>query len=239
MTKYNILVVDPPYNFKDSLSMSDVARGSSSNYRILHNNDLLSLPISDVCANDAILALWVPSALLPFGFSLLAKWEFEFKQTYVWIKTKNKPLDFFKKAVLACLKNSEVCYDEFAYKRLVRDIASGVDNINFNSKDTILSFGMGRLFRQTHEIALIGVRGNVYNRLRNRSQRSVAFAKTYKHSEKPEHLQNSLDVMFPDDMKRLEVFARRDRINWTCIGLECPSTLGEDVKDSLARLAKE
>jgi N6-adenosine-specific RNA methylase IME4 len=239
MSKYNIFVVDPPYTFRDSLSMSNVARGANANYKVINNNDLLSLPIQDICADDAIMALWVPSTLLPFGLFLLAKWGFEFKQTYVWIKIKSRPLDFFKKAILRCKKSPEVYYDEFAYKRVVQSIAASVDNINFNSKDTILSFGMGRLFRQTHELALIGIRGNVYKYLRNKSQRSVSFDTVHKHSEKPEFLQNSLDVMFPDDMKRLEIFARRDRVNWTCVGLECPSTLGEDIRTSLTRLARE
>ena len=42
--------------------------------------------------------------------------------------------------------------------------------------DNCLSFGMGRLFRQAHEIALVGINNTkIYKQLENRSQRSVSF----------------------------------------------------------------
>ena len=55
------------------------------------------------------------------------------------------------------------------------------------------------------------------------------------HSQKPEQLQDSLDLMFPQ-WNKLELFCRRDRLNWDCIGNECPSTTGEDIRDVLTRM---
>lgn len=78
--------------------------------------------------------------------------------------------------------------------------------------------GMGRLFRQSHEIALIGIHGkSVYKNLKNKAQRSVGFDLNEGHSIKPETLHNRLDLMFPSANK-LELFARRIRPNWTCLG---------------------
>ena len=37
----------------------------------------------------------------------------------------------------------------------------------------------------------------------------------------------------------LELFARRDRPGWTTVGLECPSTEGEDIFASIDRLTDE
>ena len=97
---------------------------------------------------------------------------------------------------------------------------------------------MGHLFRQTHEICLIGINNNgVYKKLKNKSQRSVMFAENLKHSAKPELLQDRLELMFPD-ANFLEVFGRRSRSNWTVIGNESPTTLGEDIRISLANLCK-
>jgi N6-adenosine-specific RNA methylase IME4 len=79
------------------------------------------------------------------------------------------------------------------------------------------SVGMGRLFRQSHEIALIGTLGSVYTHLNDRSQRSVAFDLNVAHSVKPPTLQDRLELMFPNAL-RLEVFARRVRPSWTCVG---------------------
>ncbi len=93
---------------------------------------------------------------------------------------------------------------------------------------------MGRLFRQTHEICLIGTNNNkIYKKLKNKSQRSVSFGENLKHSAKPEHLQNSLDEMFPGTEK-LEMFARRHRKDWLCVGNEICN--GEDIRDSLKNL---
>lgn len=99
-----------------------------------------------------------------------------------------------------------------------------------------LAFGMGRLFRQTHETALICTSGKtVYPFLEDHSQRSVCFYPNLGHSRKPPNLHMSLDVMFPK-AQRLEMFARQDSPGWTCVGKECPSSLGEDIVDSILRL---
>ena len=97
---------------------------------------------------------------------------------------------------------------------------------------------MGHCFRQTHELALIGTRGKYTQILQNRSQRSVHISPSLsKHSEKTEELQNRLDIMFPNETK-LEMFARRERPGYTCVGWESPSTIKEDIRDSIERLAK-
>lgn len=99
-----------------------------------------------------------------------------------------------------------------------------------------LAFGMGRLFRQTHETALICTSGKtVYPFLEDHSQRSVCFFPNLGHSQKPPNLHISLDTMFPE-AQRLEMFARRTCTGWTCVGKECPSSLGEDIVDSIQRL---
>ena len=93
---------------------------------------------------------------------------------------------------------------------------------------------MGRLFRQTHEICLIGVNNTkIYSSLENRSQRSVCFEENKGHSTKPEHLQNSLDLMFPKAQK-LEMFARRNRKGWFAVGHGVSQ--GEDILSSLNNL---
>ena len=99
-----------------------------------------------------------------------------------------------------------------------------------------MAFGMGHLFRGVAEKAIIGVRGKYKHDLESRSERGGCLHPATKHSVKPETLQDSLDAMFPE-RDRLEMFARRNRDNWTCIGNEAPNTKGEDIRDALKRLA--
>jgi N6-adenosine-specific RNA methylase IME4 len=231
--KYDVIVADPAWSFKDSLKMSDVARGASSNYATMTISDIKRLPVKDVCnPAGAVLCLWVPSSLLQEGLDTMQAWGFKHKQTYIWVKTKKEPLDFFRKAILAVRKQPEVAYDKYAYMRIIKSIA---DACLPAGKDLFksLAFGMGRLFRQTHEICLIGTNSNgIYKQLENKSQRSVCFAENLKHSAKPEDLQNSLEIMFPKAHK-LELFARRARPDWTCLGNEID---GDDIRDAIIKL---
>jgi|SRR5271166_817841 len=96
--------------------------------------------------------------------------------------------------------------------------------------DNILGFGMGKLFRQTHEICLIGINNTgIYKQLRNKSQRSVCLAQNNGHSIKPDALHDSLDTMFPNCLK-LELFARRKKEGWLTLGNEIN---GKDINDEL------
>jgi N6-adenosine-specific RNA methylase IME4 len=228
--RFRVICADPPwFFFFDALSMSEIKRGASSNYDTLTISDLKNLPVKDIADKDSVLVLWCPSSLLKEGLEVMEAWGFRQTQTHIWVKTKKVPLRNLKKIFLPS-------FDQIASISSIKDLRSIVDSILQKfSLDNILGFGMGHLFRQTHEIALVGVRGKIYNHLNNKSQRSVHFFPTTKHSTKPEVLQDMLDNMFPTG-DRLEMFARRDRKGWTCVGLECPSTMGIDIIDSLNQL---
>jgi N6-adenosine-specific RNA methylase IME4 len=223
---FRVIVADPPWPFGDTLSMSDVARGAEANYDTMTIKDIQELPIQKFAHKDgAILALWVPSSLLQEGMDTMKSWGFKHKQTYIWVKTKKIALS----DLVSVLKPKGVT--DKNYKDYFKRISTIVKSANMNA---ILAFGMGRLFRQTHEICLIGISDNkIYKRLKNKSQRSVSLAPNLRHSSKPEDLQDSLDEMFPTG-NRLELFARRHRKGWICLGNEICN--GEDIRVSLAKL---
>jgi N6-adenosine-specific RNA methylase IME4 len=234
--KFTCIVCDPPWNFKDSLKMSDVKRGAQANYDTMTMQEIRELPVKDYCHPDgAVLCLWVPSSLLQDGLDTMKAWGFEHKQTYIWVKTKIEPLQELKKYLKEATKH---LYNLEPHKKLSDAIttvryAYDMSQRVFPMINT-LAFGMGRLFRQTHEICLIGISSNkIYKQLNNKSQRSVSFGENLKHSAKPEHLQNSLEIMFPTAHK-LELFARRIRPGWTCLGNEICN--GEDIRVSLSKL---
>lgn len=95
--------------------------------------------------------------------------------------------------------------------------------------------GMGRLFRQSQEIALVCTRGRVHRHLELRNVSSLFLEPITKHSAKPEAPQDALERMFPSFTRRLELFARRERRGWTCVGNEID---GRDIRESVAELAK-
>lgn len=221
--KFSVLISDPAWSFSDKLQHSEVPRGAEANYSTMTISQIKQIPVKEISDPEgAILALWVPSSLLQEGLDVMKEWGFSHKQTYIWVKTKKEPLkDIFKNL----LKESSI--SSF--------ISKFTKEYSLNNS---LAFGMGRLFRQTHEICLIGINNNkIYKKLSNKSQRSVSFAENLKHSAKPEHLHHSLELMFSDkNINKIELFARRQRSGWMCIGNQSPMTMGEDINLSLQKL---
>ena len=229
---FQVIICDPPFSFGDKLQMSKVKRGAAANYSTMSIEEITALPIKDIAdPNGCLLALWVPSALLQDGLAIMSSWNFTFKQTYIWTKQKKEPF----KDLLNNIHKSLIDEDELS-KRTIKNILSHVGDTCKDQMNDMLQFGMGHLFRQAHEIALIGINNNaIYSKLMNRSQRSVSFAPNLKHSMKPSNLHQSLELMFPTANKA-EIFARHTRNGWTCIGNQCQTTMGQDIKDSLTDL---
>lgn len=220
MVTFDCLVADCPWAFSDKLTMSDVKRGAEANYNTMSTAELCALPVKNICADDSILVSWVPGSLIQDGMDVMKAWGFEQKQTWIWVKIKKNPLELLKKQVINTFKND-------SKEKIFYNI------LNFNINE-ILSFGMGRYFRQCHELALVGVRGKMASKVLDKSQRSVFFDVVKKHSAKPEGLQDKLDLMFPSkDFKKLELFARRERANWLCVGNESPASYGQNIKESI------
>jgi N6-adenosine-specific RNA methylase IME4 len=231
--KFDIIVSDPCWEFGDTLDMSNTPRSAKANYKTLTDEDIINLDVKNISSDNSVLSLWVPCSKLEIGMKTMSNWGFEQKQVFVWVKSKKNPLDVLVKNLRKEFRNLDI--NTASKSQLLRMITDGISIFDIND---VLNFYMGRLFRQTHEIALVGTRGSVYKYLdarEKRSQRSVFIAPIGKHSEKPEGFQDKLDIMFPSQTK-LEMFARRDRPGWTCVGLECPSTLKEDIRDSIVRL---
>lgn len=226
--KFQVIVADPPWSPSDSLSMSAIKRGAAANYPVMSIDEICELPVKNVADSDGcVLALWVLGSMLEDGLKVMKAWGFEQKQVYVWVKTK-KQKSINELAFQDSLKIIR------GWKNNPKELVNYLLKSSFIVGDWLLSFGMGRLFRQSHEICLIGVNNTkIYKKLNNKSQRSVCFFENQGHSTKPEHLQDSLDKMFPGTNK-LEMFARRKRQGWTVIGHDVSN--GEHINTSLLSL---
>jgi len=227
--KTNLIVADCPWSFSDKLEMSDVKRGAEANYSTLSIEDLKNLDVKSITEDDALLVLWCPSSLLKEGLEVMQSWGFRQTQTHVWVKIKISPFKFLLKEFIKSFKKDNL--------NILNIIKDGINSFNLNN---ILAFGMGRVFRGCHEIAILGVKGKIYKHIKNKSQRSVHFYPVTKHSEKPELLQDMLEKMFPDFKgKMVELFARREREGWVCVGNEIKGEhFPEDIRDSIERIKK-
>ncbi len=86
-------------------------------------------------------------------------------------------------------------------------------------------FGMGRILRAEHEIAILATRGRP--QVKNHSTRSTFLTEVdwaglsdtvQQHSQKPDAFYSIIESLFDGPM--LELFARKQRPGWVCIGDE-------------------
>lgn len=224
--RFRLICADPPWSFSDSLTMSEVSRGASSHYPTLTINALCELPVSEIAEDVAVLALWVPSSMLSDGIRVMESWGFRQKQSWIWVKTAPTTGWSTASGLLSSIGAGWLRTLRKAGLHPIFDDGTG------------LAFGMGRLGRNCHEVLIIGTRGKGVSKLvGSKSERTVFFAPAMPHSKKPEVAQDMLERLIPEGA-RLELFARRERPSWLCIGNQSPLTPGLDIRDWLAtRLA--
>lgn len=109
----------------------------------------------------------------------------------------------------------------FVHKQIVTWVktSKGEGVVDAPREDMSMAFGMGRYFRGVTEHALIGTRGKVSKLVKSKSERNIILHPAMPHSQKPEALQDMLERILPKG-PYLEMFARRARPGWDCVGLE-------------------
>jgi N6-adenosine-specific RNA methylase IME4 len=100
------------------------------------------------------------------------------------------------------------------------------------NKDGSVFKGVGNYTGSNTEPCYLIVRGK--KPVSEKLVQSVVLHPKMRHSQKPEQFQDLIERMYPpDNNKYLEVFARRNRKNWKCIGIELD---GKDIRESLKDL---
>jgi len=87
--RYNIIYADPPWSYEDKALAGN--RGAICKYPVMGIDELKSLPIKNIAADDAILFMWATLPKLPEALELTQSWGFKYKTTgFVWVKTNPK-----------------------------------------------------------------------------------------------------------------------------------------------------
>ena len=83
--RYSVIYADPPwkYDFSDSLS-----RAVENHYPTMELEEIKSLPVQDIAADQAILFLWCPPAFTKKAIGVLEAWGFEYRTNMVWVKDR-------------------------------------------------------------------------------------------------------------------------------------------------------
>jgi N6-adenosine-specific RNA methylase IME4 len=82
--KYPIILADPPWQFG---MYEQGIRAPENHYGTMPLDDICALPVPEVATPDAVLFLWVPSALLfSHAAPVLEAWGFTYRVNIVWVK---------------------------------------------------------------------------------------------------------------------------------------------------------
>jgi N6-adenosine-specific RNA methylase IME4 len=100
-----------------------------------------------------------------------------------------------------------------------------------NKNGTIFG-GPGSYTASNAEFVLLGVRGSM--RPERKMLNQVVITPRMPHSVKPEEVADRIELMYPQERK-LELFARRRRPGWACLGNEIT---GHDIRVDLEVLAR-
>lgn len=92
--KYNIIYTDSPWNYKDNANAGK--RGAIHKYPTMKDNDILTLPIKEISAENSALFLWITCPKLDIGLAAIKEYGFKFKGVaFTWIKTNKRNQDSF------------------------------------------------------------------------------------------------------------------------------------------------
>lgn len=108
--KFNIIYADPPWKFQTYSERGSQLKSTDCHYSCMKFDDILSLPVESIAADDSILFLWVTFPLLKEGLEVMKAWGFTYKTCgFNWVKRNKKADSFFLGLGYWTRSNSEIC----------------------------------------------------------------------------------------------------------------------------------
>ncbi|MGH1529633.1 MT-A70 family methyltransferase [Yersinia proxima] len=201
MSGYQLIYCDPPWQYGNKAS-----NGAAVNhYRTMSLTDLKRLPVWSLTAPDAVIAMWYTGNFNDEAKQLAEAWGFQVRtmKGFTWVKLNQLAEDHINKALAA---------------GEVNDFYDFLTLLNTQSR-----MNGGNYTRANTEDVLIAVRGNGLERL-NASIKQVVYSPLGEHSEKPWEVRHRLELLY-GDVKRIELFSRKDLEGWDTWGNECEQSI--------------
>lgn len=205
---FGVIVADPPWSFDNKATRA----AAEDHYATMSPAELIYMPVKEIAAANAHLALWTTDTHKELAFHVMEAWGFKYKCEAVWVKTNDIETQLYVDAEGA-IKIAHFLTNKWAKEDNEQMIRN---EPHYTPAALGLQIGLGNYFRHAHETVLFGTRGKASARIKNVP--SVFFAPRQEHSQKPEILQTFLEQM--SNPPGLELFARRVRPGWTMWGNE-------------------
>jgi N6-adenosine-specific RNA methylase IME4 len=82
------VLIDPPYPYDQKLTGKKTRGGAERHYETLAIEEIASLPVPDILAEDAMVWLWTTNAHVHHAFHLLEAWDLTYKVMGTWTKRR-------------------------------------------------------------------------------------------------------------------------------------------------------
>ncbi len=193
MNKYDVILIDPPWQFRVWSEETGHGRSAESYYRTMNIEDLCRLPIQNIAADNCALFIWtVWPSIFEYIPPLLKAWDFEYKtKAFSWWKLNKQ-----------------------WHKHLAPLMMSYSD---YPLLEKLFFMGMGYYARANSEPCLLAVKGHMP--VSDRGVRNFIIAPIREHSQKPVEQYSKIEALYPDQ-RYVELFARATRKGWDSIGNE-------------------
>ena len=104
--KYSIIYADPPWRYRNK-NLRGVAE---NHYPTMNIDDICTLPVSEIAAQDSALFLWATFPMLTEALRVIEAWGFHFKTVaFVWLKQNRKAKTWFYGMGFWTRSNAEIC----------------------------------------------------------------------------------------------------------------------------------
>ncbi len=106
MQKYSIIYADPPWAYR----CGHIKGAGCNHYPVMPLDDICSLPVADIAADDCILFLWTTFPKMYEAIDVINSWGFEYKTVaFVWIKRTKTDSGWFTGLGYWTRSNAEIC----------------------------------------------------------------------------------------------------------------------------------
>lgn len=199
--RYSLIYADPPWSYGNTISNGAAA----DHYSTMRLIDLKRLPVWEVAAENAVLAMWYTGTHNQEAIELAEAWGFTVRtmKGFTWVKLNQ----LAELRITKALAEGEVA-----------DFYDFLDLLNAETR-----MNGGNHTRANTEDVLIATCGTGLERL-NAGIKQVVYSPLGAHSEKPWEVRHRLELLY-GDVPRIELFSRSAAPGWHHWGNQCHSSI--------------
>ncbi len=199
--KYSLIYADPPWSYGNTISNGAAA----DHYSTMKLIDIKRLPVWELAAENAVLAMWYTGTHNKEAIELAEAWGFTVRtmKGFTWVKLN---------------QNAELRINKALDEGEITDFYDFLDLLNAETR-----MNGGNHTRANTEDLLIATRGAGLER-KHAGIKQVVYSPLGAHSEKPWEVRHRLELLY-GDVPRIELFSRSAAPGWHHWGNECSSSV--------------